>query len=90
MFIYSDTEVNTGTYRHNPNADANSQYAKHLENYFYLRFILMNSDDFKEKAQANKELSICQRKLDFWRRHGNFCDAVAQRDTEETKKKWRM
>ncbi len=90
MFIYSDTEVKSGSFRYDANADANTIYANHLENYFYLRFILMNSDDFKEKAQANKELTICQRKLDFWKKHTNFCSAVAERDTQVVKKKWRM
>ena len=41
-------------------------YINHVENYFYLRFILDKSDNFIEKNQANKEILIAERKMLFW------------------------
>lgn len=64
-------------------------YQRHLENWFYLNFIAQNKDaTFSEKRQAEKELVICQRKLDYWERHPNFSDSEKLRITSELKKKW--
>lgn len=72
-------------YKMNPH----KPYQRHLENWFYLNFIAQNKDaTFSEKRQAEKELTICQRKLDYWERHPNFSDSEKLRITSELKKKW--
>lgn len=64
-------------------------YQRHLENHFYLNFISQNKDaTFSEKRQAEKELVICQRKLDYWERHPSFTQVEKERITQEVKKKW--
>jgi hypothetical protein len=89
MFFYSDTgsggAVNLSMLSR---MDPTKQYCKHLDNWFFLKFVLMNSNDFNEKAQANKELTICERKLAYWKRNGNFDSVVAQRYTDDLKKNW--
>ena len=91
QYFYSDTG-SSGAYdpgliaRLNPN----TQYKKHLENWFFLKFIMMNSDDWREKAQASKELTICDRKLKFWQHRPTFNDDTMRADVIELKKKWKM
>jgi len=66
----------------------NKQYKKHLENYFYLKFINMNSKDGVEIYQSNKELKVCQRKLDYWRKREDFDEKICLLDHQELTKKW--
>lgn len=65
-------------------------FEKHLRNWFYLDFIAKNSDDFKEKGQAEKELVICQRKIDYWKKHPNFERSEEERITNLVKKEWKQ
>lgn len=69
MFFYTDTgpksEFNPAFVK---KLNPNTQYIKHLENLFYLKFIELKSDKFFEKAQATKEIEICNKKLKYWGR----------------------
>lgn len=89
MFFYSDSgsggSVNLNMLSR---MDPTKQYCKHLDNWFFLKFVLMNSTDFAERAQANKELTICERKMTYWKRNGRFDSAAAQRYKDELKKQW--
>lgn len=91
MFFYTDTgprtPVNVGLIQ---NMDPNIQYKKHLENWFFLKFILINSKDWQEKSQATKELTICDRKLSYWKRNPRFDHKQMMADTTELKKKWNI
>lgn len=69
MIFYTDTGSKSGfdpdlVNRLNPN----TMYIKHLENLFVLKFIELKSDKFFERAQAKKEIEICNKKLKFWER----------------------
>ena len=66
--------------------DANHMISKHLENYFFLKFILMKSDDIVEKHRASKELDICERKMNFWKRQSSFCSKRYEKDIEAYRK----
>lgn len=66
-----------------------SAWGKHLENWFYLSFI-MKSGNANEKMQASKELEICDNKLAFWENHPNWDKIEAGRITSEAAKKWKM
>jgi hypothetical protein len=70
------------------NINPNKQYKTHLENYFYLKFINMNSKDGVEIYQSNKELEVCQRKLDYWRRSQDFDENLCLLHHQELTKKW--
>ena len=54
--------------------NANSQIVKHLENWFVLRFIQTQTTDMIERQQATKELTICDRKIEFWKRRPEYCN----------------
>ena len=69
MFFYTDTGSNSSfdpdlVNRLNPN----TMYIKHMENLYVLKFIELKSDKFFERAQAKKEIEICNKKLKFWGR----------------------
>jgi hypothetical protein len=91
MFFYTDTGPRTPVdLGFLARLDPNTQYEKHLQNWFYLKFIIMNSNNFQEKAQATKELAICDRKLSYWKRNPRFDHKRMISDTEALKKKWNM
>ena len=67
MIFYSDTGSSSGfdpdlINKLNPN----TQYINHLKNLYILKFLELKSDKFNERAQAKKEIEICNRKLKFW------------------------
>jgi len=87
MFFYSDNEVRRSTKPfYAEDYDANHMICKHLENYFFLKFILLKSDDTVEKHHASKELDICERKMNFWKRQSSFCSKQYEKDIEAYRK----
>jgi hypothetical protein len=90
MFFYSENpERGSGNF--DPSRfDANTCYRKHLENWFFLRFITEKSKDFSEKRQAEKELIICNRKLVYWAKSGSFDTKIADEDIATLKAKWNI
>jgi len=53
-------------------ADAVKYYTRHYENWLILCSIYASSQSKDERRQANSEIRIAQRKMDFWVRHKNF------------------
>lgn len=89
MFCYSDSApVQTGNIVPYHRQNANAGYLRHYSNYLYLDFILKNSKDMGEKHQVAKELTICERKLKYWRQHANFVQAAVLPEVEKLKKQW--
>jgi hypothetical protein len=87
--IYSDTEprpTNVPLGRLNPTR----QYIKHLENWFFLKLVLMNDESMINRHQASKELAICDRKLAYWAKKAGFDEAEASRALQELKSKWQI
>lgn len=88
MFFYSDK---------NDRSDFNfsligrlspeTMYRKHYDNMLFLQFVAENTEDRVERYQANKEIPLCQKKLDYWGRSlkadqiADICDGL--------KKKWK-
>jgi hypothetical protein len=90
MIFYTDTGSKsdfdpTLVFRLNPN----TQYIKHLENLFYLKFLELKSDKFFERAQAKKEIEICNKKLKFWERKITNQQLVDNK-LQELKKIWNL
>ena len=69
--------------------DACSLYLRHYDSYLYLQFISKHSETTHvEKQQALKELTICERKLEYWKRHPNFDINIVTAGIQELKAKW--
>ena len=63
--------------------NATQGYLRHYDNLLYLQFILYNPKSTPaDRKQANRELLICDRKLNWWARHPN----LNQADVAEGKK----
>ena len=65
----------------------NKPWAKHVENWYYLKFIY-TSGTVTEKIQAQKELIICERKLTFWQRHPTWSKEAAAQTVKDFQSKW--
>lgn len=83
ILCYQDNEIRRSSKPFYPeDYDANRMISKHLENYFFLKFILAKSDDIVEKHRASKELEICERKMNYWKRQVNFCQKQYENDIQ--------
>ena len=91
MFLcYQDNETRSNTpfnpHRYNPN----NVICNHLENYFFLKFIIQNSQDMLERHRASKELDICERKIAYWKKMPTFNEDTYMRDLNVYKKNYNM
>jgi hypothetical protein len=69
-FFYSDTEPRE-PWRGGRPPDPHVAYLNHLRNWFELkRYYALGT--LPDKLQATRELVICERKLDYWRRKPDF------------------
>ena len=91
MFFYSDNEKKqpfTGKPIPYHEMPAVEYWTKHYENSLYLVFYEKNDPDIRMRRQAAKELEICQKKMDYWKKHPNWNATEAGQRAEELKKKW--
>jgi len=69
--------------------NAVKHYLKHYANYLYLDFIAKASKDGRERAQARKEMAICEKKMAYWKRHPRYDQAEVTKGVQELKAQWR-
>jgi hypothetical protein len=62
-------------------------YLRHYDNLLFLTF-MSQKGTFQEKAQALKELPICERKLKWWQNHPNYERDAVLRGIEALKRAW--
>lgn len=72
-FIYADNQPFSGRPFCASDYNSNVQISTHLDNWFILKFMQMQTDSIIERHQATKELTICERKISFWQRQPDFC-----------------
>lgn len=63
-------------------------FLNHYDNYLYLSFLAAHSKDGRERAQARKELGLCERKMEWWKRHPNYDQAAVVKGCMEAKARW--
>jgi|TARA_E500000318_G_scaffold62183_1_gene57594 hypothetical protein len=93
MFCYSENENLSRRFSgsFDPSSfDSNRVISTHLQNYFFLKFILQKSDDPREKIQASKELTICERKINYWKRQDNFSQTRYEQDIKKFKDSFQL
>lgn len=93
MFFYSDTEKGApfDPRRMAPyhEQDATRFALSHYDNLLILMAIIEAPKSFAEKAQAEKELKICERKIEHWRRHPNFDQQKFSNEAARKKEIWK-
>jgi hypothetical protein len=83
--VYETEQIRTGFQFFNPHKmNPVKQWLKHYENWCYLSFIHNNTKSGSERRQANKEIHIAQKKMDYWYK---LAEQVSLKDLEEGKKK---
>lgn len=88
MLVYDDKSVRQSGPPFDPlRVNAVKAYMKHYDNYLYLTFML-SSGNVVEKHQASKELAICERKLEYWRRQPHFIQSEANAAMIQAKRRW--
>lgn len=85
MFFYSDERAEP--FKGGKLPDATKGYLRHARNRLFLDFFA-TSPDFAEAAQARKEIVICERKQNYWRRQIGFDAAEAARGMTKLKAEW--
>lgn len=65
-------------------------YLKHFENSLYLSFLLANSHNRAEKAQASKELTHAEKCMERWKSHPNYDQARVNEGCQKLKSDWKM
>lgn len=63
-------------------------YLRHFDNFLFLDFIAKNGTR-AERAQVEKEIIICKRKLSFWEKHPNFDAELVAREKARKIKDWK-
>ncbi len=84
MICYSDTELRGpgGVIR----VDPTKAYLRHYDNYLYLQFLSRKSPDPRERGQALRELTICERKMKYHERTADKAAMLA--GIQIAKRKW--
>lgn len=90
MYCYDDTQPKAPYRGGSPyNIDPHKPYLTHLQNQFYLEFLSSHKDStLDERFQAEKELKICHKKLDYWSRMPNFDPKRMVPVIDKLKKEW--
>lgn len=92
MFFYSDTSPKfTGNPSKIWEMNGTKVYLSHYSNLLYLEFVASHGEtSFIEKQQAEKEIVLCNKKLQWWQRHPLYDQDEALRGVEQLKKNWKV
>lgn len=92
-YIYPDNEVrrsfNPQTALPYHKQPATKYWLRHFDSLLYLTFLVQNETDRNNRAQATKELGICEGKMNYWKRHPNWDAAEAGREAEKLRQMWK-
>lgn len=89
-FIYSETREKPTFFTPYHKMNATKGYLNHYGNFLYLRFILYNErSTAAEKRQANREILICERKLNWWAKHPNLDKQAVEEGKFKLKQQWK-
>ena len=90
MFFYDDSGSYPVSGNRPPDVgrmDATAAYLRHYDNMLYLEFMAIRGTMI-ERAQAEKEIIICRRKLTFWERQPHFEKMRADLEVAKKNKSW--
>lgn len=89
MYFYSDIAPRGKSDIDVWKMNGSKAYLRHYDNYLVLNFIAKNGTR-QERAEVEKEILICERKLAFWEKHPNYDREVVARAKEQMLKDWRQ
>lgn len=86
--VYDENPPRSSNFGFLKNLNATKQALTHFENSLYLTFMMQNGN-FSERNQASRELSIAEKKVEYWKKQPNFDSEEFSRGCEKLKKSWR-
>lgn len=89
MYFYSDTGPRGQSDLNVWKMDGSKGYLRHFDNFLIL-ILFAKEGSREERAQAERELLICKRKMGFWEKHPNYDAALVQKEKEQRIKLWRQ
>lgn len=90
MYFYSDDGSGTGIKGSClSKIDPTRAFLKHYDNFLFLSFIAERGE-LLERYQAEKELKICQRKMDYWSKRPGYNHEEALSGCEALKANWNV
>jgi hypothetical protein len=87
--IYPDNEIRQQ--RHPvkySDMNANKHWLTHYSNSKYLTFFSQHETTLTDRLRALHELTICQRKMDYWKRHPNWDLSTLTSQIQQIDKEW--
>lgn len=69
---------------------ATNIWLRHYENQLFLEFFLEHETDFVQKRETARELQVCRKKLEYWKKHPNWDMAQATAGATRLKKQWQQ
>lgn len=87
-YFYNDTEEKSvNTFYGRGAGDPNKGYVRHYRNWIELQFIYEASEGI-DKFQANKELGLCEEKLERLSKRPGFVLALCLPEIQKIKRDW--
>lgn len=88
-YFYADPELRQPIRGPIRAGNPNVKYLQHYANYLELKFIVSRTDGL-DKFQANKELEICETKLEWWSKRPGFSLKECLPEITKLKRMWEM
>lgn len=88
-YFYDDPEKRPPARHGFKLGDPNPKYCQHYANYLELRFIESRTQG-ADKWQATKELSLCEKKLEWWSKRPGFSLEVCLPEIQKLKRQWEV
>lgn len=89
MYFYSDTKKSENTDINVWKMNGTKAYLRHYDNLLFLQFVANNSrSSAVDRRQAEAEIVICNRKLDFWAKHPKYDHDDALKGIQAIKRNW--
>ena len=88
-FIYPDSpEPWRGPPLRREDLDAKKGWLRHYASQLELEYIIKMSADWRERRQAEKELEVCHRKLQWWQAHPSWTPQLVDEDKRRLDQIW--
>jgi hypothetical protein len=87
--IYSENQTYVGPKFDLTLCDATAKCLEHYSNALFLIAVQQKPKDFAERHQATKELTICERKMTWWKRMPNFDQQRFVNEVAKMKAMWK-
>lgn len=87
-YIYNETEPKR-PFSDRMDFDPNVMYLRHYANYLELAFICRSTSG-SNRFQAERELGICEKKLEYWKKMSGWAMSECSLEIQRLKRMWEV